>query len=168
MRRAALAVLAAAALLGCATHPEPGPSALADAVEQRLVAALLDVAVSEIRSEVGGLDLRVRVAPEDAFFSRYARVRLEHAVREGGGTVASGADASLLLEVRLAGRERAERNLLLPLGQYVRVPLYYGQEDQSALGARVHLEGPAGARTWDVVTTYRDRSSYLFRVIGPF
>lgn len=168
VRLTTLAGLAAFALLGCATHLEPGPTALADADEQRLVAALLDAAASEIRSEVGGLDVCVRVAPEDAFFSRYARLRLEHAVREGGGSVASDADATLLLLVRLAGRERAERNLIVPLGQYVRLPLYYGQEDHSALGARMHLESPAGARTWDVVAVRRDRTSYLFRVLGPF
>lgn len=168
MRCASLAVLAAAAFLGCASHREPGPPALADAAEQRLVAGLLDAAVSEIRTEVGGLDLRVRVVPEEAFFSRYARIRLEHAVREGGGTVGSEADASLLLDVRLAGRERAERSLIVPVGQYARLPLYYGQEDQADLGATVHLEAPGRARTWEVVALRRDRASYLFRVIGPF
>jgi len=159
---------ALAGLLGCATGRVSGPDALADAGDQRVIAALLDAAVAQVQPEVGGRLLRVQVAPADAFFSRYARFRLEHGVREGGGSLSPRAASTLTLEVQVAGRERAERNLILPLGQYVRLPLYYGQEDRGALAATVRLDGPGESRTWELSAAQNDRSSYLFRVIGPF
>ncbi len=164
----AAAGLALAVLAGCATVRVSGPDALADAGDQRVIAALLDAAVDQVQTEVGALPLRIQVTPADAFFSRYARLRLENGVHARGGTVAAEAASTLTLEIQVAGRERAERNLVLPLGQYVRLPLYYGQDDRGALKATLRLEDPGGVRTWELSQAEERRASYLFRVFGPF
>ena len=168
MIRSALVGVGLCCLLGCATVVERGPGALADPGEQRIIAQLIDAAVKHLPEDVSGQDVQVVVAPADPSYHRYANMRLEVAVIEAGGRPREAAPRTLSLELRVAGWERAERNLVLPLGQYARLPLYYGQDSLGDLGATLRYADASGLRTWDVSGVRRDRTSYLFRVAGPF
>jgi len=168
MIRPALAGVILCCLLGCATVMERGPEALADPGGQRVIAQLIDAAVGHLPEDVSGQDVQVVIAPSDFSFHRYAHLRLEAAVIDAGGRPREAAPRTLSLELRVAGWERAERNLVLPLGQYARLPLYYGQDILGDLGATLRYADASGVRTWNVSGVRRDRTSYLFRVVGPF
>lgn len=162
---------AAAALLwalGCATVMDGDVDALSDPWQQLYLAQLLDEGMGEVRPDLAGRGVRVEVAPEDAFYSRYARARLEEGVWRAGGRVEPTARAALRLEVRSAGNERTERYLSLPVAQYANLPLYYGQHDAGELRAQLRLEEPEGTKTWDLSGVRKGRTSYAFRVVGPF
>jgi len=163
-----LGALAVGCLLGCATVMEPGPGALGDPGEQQAIAELLDAALQRLPRQLAGQDVHVAASPTGTSFHAYAQMRLESAVLAAGGHPAAGATSALFLDLRVAGRDRAERNLMLPLGQYARLPLYYGQDDLGDLGATLRYVGADGLQTWDISRVRRDRTSYFFRVIGPF
>lgn len=153
---------------GCATAMYEPPRSLPDPWEQRALAGMLESGLHEVHSEFSGRAFRVEVVPARAFFSRYAREALEEGIWDAGGEVRPDAPALVAIEVLAAGGDRSDRNLAIAVGQYIRLPLYYGQDDTDALRARLRLETPGRTRVWDLSAVRKSRSAYAFRIFGPF
>lgn len=163
-----LALATSALLLGCATVMMEPPTGAEDPWGQRALARLLEAGLDRARPDLAGNVVRVVVRSPDPAISDYAAALAGEEVRAAGGTVLPRAPYTLRMDISAAGRDRTERSLVLPAGQYIRVPLYYGQDDAGEIRARLTLVGPNGEKSWDLSAVRRGRTAYAFRILGPF
>lgn len=158
----------AALCLGCATSMFQAPDAPPDPAGQRALARLLEAGLDRARTDLAGRTVRLSVWSPDPAVSEYAAALAEGELRAAGGQISLEAVETVRLQIWSAGRDRTERNFLLPLGQYVRFPLYYGQDDAGEIRALLALSGPGVEKTWDLSAARTGRTSYVFRILGPF
>ncbi|MGE5664938.1 MAG: hypothetical protein ACM31I_11475 [Deltaproteobacteria bacterium] len=173
----ALAACAALACLpGCATVTREGAGSGKSAAEQSLEAKSLERALSPLAPLFAGNEFSIVVSsdgsPEDGVALEYAASVLREAAVSAGGRYIEGRRGELLVEMYAAGAgsRATERNLVVSLGDFVRVPVLYSESllGESGIvvlvrdrdGKPVPLGTPPDSRRGD-------GEYYLFRVIGP-
>lgn len=162
---------------GCATVMSHGPGSGASADAQRIAAESLERGVAPFADLAAGRDVSIKLigSPGRAVpdpFLLYSGNLLREAVVSGGGRYVGEDGGDLRIEVHAAqpGTSVTERNLIVPLTQTVRVPLFYSEGfggaseliviARDARGNILPRRPPEGEKGG---TEY-----YLFRVIGPF
>lgn len=174
----ALAAWAALACLsGCASVTRGGAGSGKSAAEQSLESESLERALWPLRAHFAGKEFSLVLSsdgsPGDGAALEYAASVLREEAVSAGGRYVEGRGGDLRVEMYAAGAgsRATERNLVVPIGDIVRVPIMYSES----------LLGESG-----IVVLARDRDGepvplgavpagrrgageyYLFRVIGPF
>lgn len=174
----ALAACAALACLsGCATVTREGAGSGKSAAQQSLEAESLDSALAPLRALFAGKEFSIVLSsdgsPRDGAALEYAASALRDEAVSAGGRYVEGRRGDLRAEMFAAGAgsRATERNLIVSLGDFVRIPVLYGESllGESGIvvlvrdrdGKPVPLGAPPDSRRGE-------REYYLFRVIGPF
>lgn len=179
MGRAAITLVCGVLLFlqGCATVMSRGPGNGASADAQGIAAESLERVLTPLGGLASGKDVSVKIigrpgrAAQDPFLLYAGNALREFAV-SGGGRYVGEEGGDLRFEVYAAqpGMNATERNLIAPVSQTVRVPLFYSErfggvseliviarDSRGNLLPRNPAQGEKGE------TEY-----YLFRMIGPF
>lgn len=176
--RAAIAAAAVFLLVqGCATVMSRGPRNGMTADAQALAAQGVEKGLEPFRGLVAGRDVSVKVAGErgegrrDALRDYVGEYLREMAVSAGGRYVGEeGGDVRLEVLSANVGLSATQRNFVVPVGQNVRVPLFYSE----GLGGGADLLVVARDGAGNVIPRAAARGAageteyYIFRVVGPF
>jgi hypothetical protein len=162
---------------GCATVMSHGPGNGASADAQGMAAESLERGLGPFGELASGKDVSVKVIRRPGRnvqdpFVLYAGNLLRELVISGGGRYIGeeGGDLRLEIHAAQAGMNATERNLVAPVSQTVRVPLFYsegfGGISEMIVVARDGRGNPlprSPAKGEKGETEY-----YIFRMIGPF